>query len=149
MLLTAHSNQIQVCENMGKLFKYRLQNRTRENGCWGFEWKSFFRVCDFFGNYRCSTTDFEIAHTKMGGCVLGLLKPIFTCAIFAYSLCFQVCVREFLCPISLFTFCITYMLFIRIWSFNSFTKTQKSTGFIPQNPQKWGLASHERPICNK
>ena len=29
MLLTAHSNQIQVCKNMATLFKYRLQNRTR------------------------------------------------------------------------------------------------------------------------
>ena len=115
---------------MGKLFKYRLQKRTRKNG-WGIlEWKSFFCMCDFIGNYRCSTNEFEIARAKMGGCVHVLLKPIFACAIFGYSLCFQVsfqfCVREFICPISLFTFYITYLLFVQIWGLNSYKNGGKA-----------------------
>ena len=73
-----------------KVFNYLLQNRTHENG------------------WLCSC----LTHTNFRVCD------------FRYSLCFQVSfqfrVREFLCPISLFTFCITYLLFVRIWGFNSY-----------------------------
>ena len=40
-----------------------------------------YNVCDFGSLWRCSTTDLEIAHAKMGSTNPTPLTPIFACAI--------------------------------------------------------------------